>query len=164
MALRSFTSLAHDDDDLYDLSKGMPKDYEPPEYPPGCCLNIAKEDLERSGAEDGELGDTMRFSAMGEVTSIYKAIDNCRIELQIGEFAGEDGKFFDLSQPTYMCLCERELDKMGLEPDCERGDMLHLIGTARMDSASSTEYGGDMVCLQIAEMTWEDESVESREG
>ena len=91
-------------------------------------------------------------------------MDNCRIELQIGEFAGEDGKFFDLSSPCYICLCAPDLEKMEIEASCERGDTIHLIGTARMESSSSTEHGGDMVCLQVIEMDCEDESEESREG
>ena len=164
MPLRNLVSLAHTDDELYDLSKGMPRDWEPPEFPSGLSLCLTKEDLAEAGGEGGEPGHTMNFSAMGEVTSIYKSIDECRIELQIGEFAGEDGKFFDLSSPAYMCLCGPELEKMDLDDDCERGDTIHLIGTARLDSTSSTEYGGDMVTLQITHLTFEDESSESREG
>lgn len=164
MALRQFASLAHDDSDMYDMSKGMPDGYEPPEYPSGCCLSLSREDLAKAGAEEGEPGATMRFSAMGEVTSVFKGIDSCRIELQVGEFAGEDGKFFDLENPTYVCLCQTELEKMDLDADCERGDLIHLIGTARLESTSSTEYGGDMCSLQIIEMAFEDESQESRDG
>jgi hypothetical protein len=164
VAWAALANLAHDDEDLYDMSKGMPEGYEPSEYPSGCCFSVSAEDLERAGCEGGEPGDTCRFSAMGEVTAIHKSIDGCRIEIQLGEFAGEDGKFFDLEQPGYICLCERELGKMGLEADCERGDMIHLIGTLRMESTSSTEYGGDMCSLQIVELAAEDESQESREG
>lgn len=165
MALRQLHDMAHDDDRLYDLSKGMPDDYEPPEYPGGLCFSLTKEDLAKAGADGGEPGATMRFSAMGEVTSIFKGIDDCRIELEITQFAGEDGKFFEPSQPGCICLCGPELEKMDLEADCERGDLIHLIGTARMESSSSTEWGGDMVCLQITELTYaEDESQESRGG
>lgn len=164
MALRHMASMAHDDEEMYDLAKGMPKDWDPPEFPLGLCFNITKEDLTEAGGEGGEPGSTMRFSAMGEVTSIFKDEDSCRIELEINEFAGDDGKFFDLSQPASICLCDPELEKMELDADCERGDMIHLIGTARMKSSSSTEYGGDMIGLQITELTFEDESEESREG
>ena len=164
MALRVLANMAHDDDDLYDLSKGMPDDYEPPEYPTGLCMSITCEDLEQAGAEGGEPGATMRFSAMGEVTSNFKGMQDCRIELQIGEFAGEDGKFFDLTDPAYICLCSSQLDKMGLDADCERGDTIHLIGTARLESLSSTEFGGDRCSLQVTELAFENESEESREG
>jgi len=166
-------SLQHDDEDRYDLEKGMPDDWEAPDYPSGCCFSISKADLAKAGCEDGEPGDTCRFSAMGEVTSIFKSVDSCRIEIELQQFAGEDGKFFELDQggdnafpgnPS-IYLCQRELEKMGLEADCERGDLIHLVGTARMESASSTEYGGDMHCLQITELSAaEDESDESRNG
>lgn len=163
--LRNMASMAHDDDQLYDMSKSMPDGYDPPMYPPGLCFSISQSDLERAGAPEGEPGATMRFSAMGEVTSIFRGIDACRIELQLGEFAGEDGKFFDLSNPAYVCLCQGELEKMDLDDDCERGDTIHLIGTARLESTSDTEYGGQMCSMQITELTFaEDESTESRGG
>jgi hypothetical protein len=163
MGWASLVDLSHDDEDKYDLEKGMPEGYDAPDYPQGCCFSVSQADLEKAGMEDGDPGDTCRFSAMGEVTAIFKGIDNCRIEIQLGEFAGEDGKFFDLEQPGYICLCERELEKMGLEADCERGDTIHLVGTARMESSSS-EWGGDMCQLQIVELSAEDESTESRNG
>lgn len=163
MAFHKFASLAHDDDQLYDLAKGMGKDYEPPEYPSACQFTLSREDLEQAGADMGDPGETMKFSAMGEVTSIHKDMDGCRIELQLGEFAGEDGKFFDLSTPSYICLCGPELEKMDLDSDCERGDTIHLIGMARLERSSSTEFA-DQVTLQITDLTFEDESTESRMG
>lgn len=164
MAMHNMADMAHNDEQLYDMSKGMPSTYEPPEYPSGLCFSLPESDLEQAGALSGEPGDTMRFSAMGEVTSIFKGIKDTRIELQLGEFAGEDGKFFELSEPAYICLCGAELEKMGLDADCERGDTIHLIGTARMESSSSTEWGGERCSLQVTELTFEDESQESREG
>jgi hypothetical protein len=172
VAWTALTSLEHDDEDRYDLEKGMPDGYEASDYPSGCCFQISKADLERAGCEGGEPGDTCRFSAMGEVTSIFKSMDGCRIEIELSQFAGEDGKFFALDTDAdgvfpsapMICLCQRELEKMGLDADCERGDMIHLIGTARLESTSSTEYGGDMHCLQITELSCEDESTESRNG
>lgn len=163
MALRQMHSLAYDDEELYDCAKGMPDDYEPPAYPGGCSFQISLADLEKAGAEDGEPGDTMRFAAMAEVTSVFKGLKDCRIELEICLFAGEDGQFFDLTQPAAICLCGPELEKMDLDADAERGDMIHLIGTARLDSTTSSEWG-EMATLQIVEMTYEDESEESREG
>ena len=54
---------------------------------------------------------------------------------------------------------------MGLEADCERGDTIHLIGTVRVESVSSTEWGGDRVTLQVTELTYaEDESSEARDN
>lgn len=162
--LRQLHDMSNSEDQLYELSKGMPDSWMPPEYPSGLCFSLTQDDLERAGAESGEPGASMRFSAMGEVTSIFKGIDTCRIELQIGEFAGDDGKFFDLENPAYICLCQDELEKMDLDDDCERGDLIHLIGTARLESLSDTEYGGQMCSLQVVELSFEDESAESREG
>jgi hypothetical protein len=166
MALRPpLVDLAHDDDDLYDLAKGMGRDYEPPEYPSGLCLSLCEEDLEAVGGKDAKPGETMRFSAMGEVTSIFVSRDDARVELEVAKFAGEDGKFCDLSEPGHICLEESQLAKLGLECDCERGDTIHLIGEARVESCSSTEFGGDRCMLQITGLTYvEDESGEGREA
>ena len=78
MALRDLRSLAYDDDELYDKSRGMPDGWEPPEYPPGCCFSLPKADLMRMGGDGGRPGQTMRFSAMCEVTSVHDAIDDSR--------------------------------------------------------------------------------------
>lgn len=164
MALRSFSDMSHGDEEMYDLAKGMPKDYDPPEYPPHLQFTISKEALAQAGAEDGEPDDEMRFSTMGDVTSVFRGRENSRIELELTQFAGEDGKFFDLDQPSHICLCGPELEKMNLDDDAEKGDLIHLIGTARLEHLSSSEWGGDMVCLQITELTYEDESDESRDG
>lgn len=164
MALRQMHSMAMDDEAKYDLAKHMPPDYEPPEYPAELCFTLAAADLAEAGYAAGEPGDTCRFSAMGEVTSVFTKVDDCRIELQIGEFAGEDGQFFDLSQPAYICLCAAECEKMDLDTDCERGDTIHLVGAARIESCSSNEFQGDTCQLQVIELTFENESEESREG
>lgn len=162
MALRKYADLAHDDDQMYDLSKGMGKDYDPPAYPGGLKFSIAQADLERAGEGMGEMGATMHFSAMAECTSVFRHVDDgCRCELQILLFAGEDGKFFEPTMPACICLCGPEFEKMDLDDDCERGDLIHLQGNARLESSSSTEWGGDMVTFQITEMTFaEDESTE----
>jgi hypothetical protein len=163
MALRSYSSMAHTDDQLYDLCKGMPDDWEPPEFPSGLQFSVKPKDLAKAGAEGGDPGDMMHFSAIGEVTSVYRGMNNCRIELALNEMAGEDGKFSDLEPPACIYLCEGDLEKLGLEADCDLGDTLHLIGTARLECMSSSEWG-EMVTLQIVELTVEDESSESREG
>jgi hypothetical protein len=43
------------------------------------------------------------------------------------------------------------------------GDTIHLIGEARLEHMSSTEYGARCM-LQITQLGFEDESTESREG
>ncbi len=164
MALRQLHDLALDDDDLYDMSKGMPDSWEPPEYPPHLCFSLCAADLKSADAEGAKPGAVMRFSMMGEVTSIFQGVDDCRVELKVEEFAGEDGKFFDLTEPCHICLEDGQLMKMGLEADCERGDTIHLIGEACVQSCSDTEYGGERCSFQITKMGCEDESVESREG
>lgn len=172
MALRQFHDMAHDDEQLYDMCKGMPEDWEPPEYPDGLQFSIPKAVLAAAGGEDGAPDDRMRFSLMGEVTSVLCGREDSRVELRVTQFAGEDGKFVDLSDDDdampwmapSICLRGAQLEKLGLEANCERGDMLHVIGTARLESLSSDEFGGDHARLQIVEMTVEDESSESREG
>lgn len=166
MAFRALKSMAHDDEDLYDLAKGMPDDYEPPEYPQGLSFSLSREDLEKIGGKGGEPGQTLRFSAMCCVSSLFRGIDSSRIELAVEMLAGDDGKYFDVEDepfPPTICLTGSELDKLGLEADAERGDLLHLFGTARLDSLSDTGYGGPRACLQITELDYEDESDEARE-
>lgn len=170
MALRQLHSVAHDDDDLWDMSKGMPSGYEPPEFPPGLIFGLNARDLAAISDGDMEPGATMRFAAMGEVTSVHKSVDCCRIELCVDEFADEDGHFKELDQPAHICLCERELEKMDLDTkhedgtEIELGDTIHLVGTARLETVSSSEWG-EGVTLQIVELGYiENESQESREG
>jgi hypothetical protein len=165
MALRDLKSVAYDDEEMWDMAKGMGPSYEPPEYPCGLCLSVSQEDLAKAGAEEGEPGDTMTFSAMGEVTNTFRGIKDCRIEVELTEFAGEDGKFFDLSSPAHICFQGPELEKVEMSDNAERGDTVHLIGEARLESLSDDELGDvKMARLQIVRMTYEDESAESRAG
>lgn len=165
MAMKALRKMAYNDYERYQRSGHGASDPEPPEFPPNLQFSITAEDLEKAGGEDGDIDDVMHFSAMGEVTSIVCIREMTRVELQVGQFAGDDGKFFELSQPAYISLCGPELEKMEMEANCERGDTIHLIGTVRYEGHSDTEYGGDMVTLQITELTAaEDESEESRDG
>lgn len=164
MPVPQLKSLAHDDDDLYDMTKGMPDGYEPPDYPQGLCFGMSMETLSRAGGDGMRPDDRMPFSLMAEVTSVYLGRDNCRIEVEGSRFAGPDGKFFDLPGPVHLCLTGSELGKMELDGDAERGDTIHLIGTARMESISSSEWGGDTAMFQVTDLTFEDESSETRRG
>lgn len=164
MALHKMADMRHDDDQLYDMSKGMPFDWSPPEYPGGLQFCISKADLEKAGGANAELDASMRFAAMGIVTSVMNGRDNCRVEIELTQFAGEDGQFADLENPASICLCGPELERMDLEADCERGDTIHLIGTVRVESTMSNEFMGDCATLQVTELTFEDESDESRKG
>ena len=160
MTYKPLISVEYSDDDLIDRYMGS--EPEMPSFPPGLCFTLNKETLAELGVEGIKPDDTMRFAAMGTVTSIYAATDNCRIELELDEFAGPDGKFHDLKMPANICLCAPELEKMELEADCERGDMIHLVGEARLKSMMDSEYG-DSACFQIEQLNCEDESTESRQ-
>jgi hypothetical protein len=61
-------------------------------------------------------------------------------------------------------LTEKELDKLGLKPDCEVGDMLHLFAMSRVTSVSCHENQGGQSCrveLQIIALSVEDEDGEN---
>jgi hypothetical protein len=163
MGWAALKSVELTDDEKVDHLMKVSGAPEPPDYPAGLQFSISDDDLERAGI-DAKPGDSGRFSAMCEVTSTYETADDCRIELLMKQFAGEDGKLFDLSEPSHLCLCAPELEKLGLEADCEPGDMLHLIGVARMESSSNTALSGERATLQVIELTYEDESEEAREA
>jgi hypothetical protein len=172
MAMSRFVDMAHDDEQLYELSKGMPDDWEPPEYPCGLCFMLPASVLEQVEADGGDPGDTMRFGLMAKVTSVFRSMDDCRVELRVTDFAGEDGQFVDLDDDDDMpwmapslCLCAADLDKLGLEADCDLGDTIHLVGTVRLESLSNDGFSGEQARLQITELTYAgDESAENREA
>jgi len=165
MALRQYTDMSYSDDDILDMPA---QDSDAPEYPCGLCFSISEDDLEKAGESEPEIGAKMRFSAMADVTSVMKYPDGERVELRITDFAGEDGKFFELSMPCCICLTDQELEKLCMDADCRpasddyEGDMLHMIGTVRIDGVARSEFGSS-IRLQITEMSVEDESEESRE-
>lgn len=167
-------SLEYDDDELLDR---MTAEYEPPSYPYGCRFDLDEADLIKAAGEAGKPGDTLKFAAMAEVTSVFSGRQDSRVELQISEFAGEDGEFHPIKDKPddatddetwrhfgCICLSNAELEKMGLEADCERGDTIHLIGELQLENIARNERG-EMANLQITRLTFaEDESDESREG
>ena len=176
--------MAYDDEELYDRAKAMKEGpaVEPPSHPYGLTFSIAPDKLAEAGLEDGEPGDTSDFSAMGEVTSCHRSTKDSRVEVRLTQFAGEDGQFVDLgaddassgetqaipfptsAAPT-ISLQQRELDKLGLDADCEIGDTIHLVGQVRLESTSKHEYGGECCQLQITHLaSVENESEESRDG
>jgi hypothetical protein len=155
-------SLGYDDDELLDHALKAQGSPSLPEYPPGCTFSVSHADLERAGLADYAPGDICRFSAMGVVTSVYHGREDCRIELELTQFAGPDGQFADLENPSHISLCDAELDKMDLDDDCERGDTIHLIGKVRVESTFDHEYAGHTCVLQITDLDFEDESAEAR--
>lgn len=132
------------------------------DYPPGLSFTIQRDDLDKFCEGTCSPGMTIRFSAMGTATSFYRDREDCRIEVELTQMAGEDGKFVDLDNPPSICLCGEELGKLDLEDEGERGDTIHIIGTARVERVASPSWGGDTVGLQIIEAAIEDESEESR--
>lgn len=75
------------------------------------------------------------------------------------------------NQPEYpyglsICLTESELEKLGLEADCEVGDLLHLFALAKVTSVSKTDTGNGSKCrveLQIVMLGTESENEENEE-
>lgn len=62
-----------------------------------------------------------------------------------------------------ICLTEKELGKLGLDGDCEVGDMLDMRCFATVTSISKNDSGGGSSCrieLQIEKMAVEDEMAE----
>lgn len=59
-----------------------------------------------------------------------------------------------------ICLTDAELDKLGLEANCNRGDIIDLRAFAEVTSVSSGEYGS-RVELQIQKLSLENEMTEA---
>ena len=62
-----------------------------------------------------------------------------------------------------ICLCDGELEKLGLDADCEEGDYIHIVAFATVISVHK-ENGQKRVELQIEKMALEDESKEAPDG
>ena len=66
-----------------------------------------------------------------------------------------------------LCLTHKELAKLGLDADCEIGDMIDLRCFAEVTSISKNDYGSGEECrieLQIQKMAIEDEMGEDENG
>lgn len=158
--MRRFTPLAYDDDEILDrLAMKLP---EPPEYPSGLQFRLSMDDLGKICDGECAPGMMLQFAAMGEATSVYRDMDDCRIEVELSQMAGPDGHFVDMDMPPSISLTGAELGKLDLDDDCERGDTIHIIGHARVESMSSSEFS-EGITLQIVEAEIEDESEEGRD-
>lgn len=65
-----------------------------------------------------------------------------------------------------ICLTHDELDKLGLDADCEVGDMIHIMAMAKVTSISKNATSDGENCrveLQITDMSVEDEDLEDGE-
>lgn len=70
--------------------------------------------------------------------------------------------------PYGLCisLTEAELEKLGLDDECEVGDMIHLFAMAQVTSVSKTQNDGGNCCrieLQVTHLGCEDEDTETAE-
>ncbi len=65
-----------------------------------------------------------------------------------------------------ICLTENELEKLGLDHECEVGDMIHLFALAKVTSKSVNDTGNGEKCrleLQITHLGTESENEEDEE-
>lgn len=65
-----------------------------------------------------------------------------------------------------ICLGHEELEKLGLDTDCEVGDFIHLFCLAKVTSVSTSDTGEGEKCrieLQITHMGCESEDEENKE-
>lgn len=75
------------------------------------------------------------------------------------------------SQPEYpyglsLCLTHNELAKLGLESNCEVGEMIHLFALAKVTSISKQDTGNGEECrieLQVTHLGTESEDEEDEE-
>ncbi len=163
---RTLRPMALSDEEQYDWLKarsGTGND-EPPEYSPGLSFTIRETDFDALGVEECRPGETVRFAAFLRACSVNQRTDGCRIEAEIDMLALGDGKMVELDdtmRPT-LCLDHNDHERLDLDAGCQRGDMLHLIGMARVEAVDDNQYIGRSVCLQITDATVEDEDDEAR--
>ena len=70
----------------------------------------------------------------------------------------------DVPYGLRLCLTHDELDKLGLDADCEVGDMIHLFAMAEVTSISKNDNGNGPECrveLSITHLGCEDEDTET---
>jgi hypothetical protein len=151
-----------DDDDKYDLAHGSESD--PPDYPSGLRFTVREADFEGLGIDgSARPGETIRFAALARATNVsHQLSSGCRIEAEIDLLALGEGQMCELDQglrPS-ICLTDSQLERADLDDDVASGDMVHLIGTVRVEGASDTQWGGKCLDLQIVELAIEDEDAE----
>jgi hypothetical protein len=170
MQMRRHASMRLSDDEQYDFIKNRLQvgagDIEPPEYPPGLCFTVTKANLEALGVDGATPDATVKFAAIARATSVNHSRTGCRIECEIDLLSLDGGEMVEMGDGMRPAISLDENDHERLDLDqagCERGDMLHLIGTARIERTSDTEYGGKSACLQIIEASVESEDAEADE-
>lgn len=90
MAWSKLVDLELDDEDKLDAAMPIPMATKP-DYPYGCRICLTHKELEKLGlTTDCDVGDMIDMRCFGEVTSISKDGDCCRVEIQIQKMAMED--------------------------------------------------------------------------
>jgi hypothetical protein len=160
MGWSTLVDMELDDDDKFDLSSQFGLSDQDVDYPPGLQFSISEPDFEALGVDsDVEKGATTKFMAMAIVKSIDIG-ERCRVELEIDMLSIGEGAFVDLGRKPFICFGDGELSRLDLEADCERGDLLHMSGIARVTAIHkpNRDYGNeDSVTLQIEQLAIENE-------
>jgi hypothetical protein len=161
---RPLKSMALSDDEIYDWAKaraGMSE--EPPEYPPGMRFTVREGDFGALGVDVARPGESVRFAALARATSVRRDNDGCRMEVEIDFLSLSDSDMVELGEIGRPCLCldQNDHDRLDLDDEVDRGDMLHLIGTAKVEAVEDTQWGGKALTLQVVEAAVEDEDLEA---
>ena len=164
-AFRNLVSTEYDDETKYE--KTMPWTPEPPDYPPGMTFTIREPDFDELGIEDCRPGETISFAALARCTSCNRSMDGCRMEAEIDFLSLDNGEFVELSDMARPCICldEDDHERLDLDEDsCEKGHMIHLIGTVRVEATNDPSFGDKSVSLTITAASLEDEDEEAMNG
>lgn len=160
--------MAHDDDQLYDMAKARAgiDDSDLPEYPSGLRFTVMECCFERLGIDTMEPGATVKFAAMARATSVNQRIDGCRIEAEIDMLSLDGGQLAELDEGARpsISLDENDHARLDIEQGCERGDMLHLMGEARVEAVDDNRWMGRSVTLQITAADVESEDGEANDA
>lgn len=165
---RPLRSMAHDDDQLFDMAKSRAGlgGGDLPEFPPGLCFTVREANFDALGIEKCDPGDVVKFAAFARATSVSRQVDACRVEAEIDYLSLGDGEMAELDdtmRPS-ICLDESDHERLDLNEDVSQGDMVHLIGMARVNSVDDTPWGGKSISLQITHASVENESTEKPGG
>jgi hypothetical protein len=143
--------MGYTDDEMLDHMIGPGA--EMPEFPPGLSFTMDKATLEQIAEGEAAPGAMLNFAAMGTVLSVTRdRREGCRIELELTMFAGPDGKFEALEGAPSICLCDGECEKLDLDDSCEKGDLLHLMGMARVERTNDPQFGDGTVTMQVTHL------------
>ncbi len=90
MAWSKLVDMELTDDEKLDAVMPIPMPTKPT-YPYGLRVCLTHSELEKLGLDaDCDIGDLIDMRCFGEVTSVSKDGDNCRVEIQLQKIAVED--------------------------------------------------------------------------